>query len=60
MAGLYYDRLRKATCALCGKPIRQGAKIIEEIDGLAYYFDRGECVTLFKKFKSVYGSAFLV
>ena len=51
--------MSRTTCALCGKPIRHGAKIIEEIGGLTYSFDKGECATLFKKFRSVYGSAFL-
>jgi ribosomal protein L24E len=52
--------LKRAACALCGKSIRQGrAKIIEEIDGEFYEFDREECAVLLKKFKSVYGSSFL-
>jgi hypothetical protein len=51
--------LKRAACALCGKSIRQGAKIMEEIDGELYAFDRQECVVMLKKFKSVYGSSFL-
>jgi hypothetical protein len=51
--------LEKATCTLCGKPIREGTRIIEEIGGELHAFDRQECMVLFKKFKSVYGSSFL-
>jgi hypothetical protein len=46
---------------LCGKPIKDEAttKIIEEIDGTSYMFDRKECALILKKFRSVYGSDFL-
>ena len=52
-------RLKRAVCALCGKPVRQGAKIIEKIDSELYLFDTQECAVMLKKFKSVYGSSFL-
>lgn len=51
--------MKRTACALCGKPIRQGAKIIEEVDGEFYTFDRVECAVMLKKFKSVYGSSFM-
>ena len=52
-------------CALCGKTIRdhevnKNNKSIlkEEIDGSSYVFDTKECVNMFKRFRSVYGSDF--
>lgn len=51
--------MKEATCALCGKSIKEGAGMTEEIGGELYSFDRQGCAVLFKKFKSVYGSSFL-
>lgn len=51
-------------CALCGKTIRDHEvsknikSILEEIDGSSYVFDTKECVNMFKRFRSVYGSDF--
>ena len=48
-------------CAMCGKPIvTTTAKplIIEQVDGLDYAFDSGDCALIFKKFRSVYGEGF--
>ena len=54
---------KERKCALCGKTIRdqleQESSIInEEIDGTSYVFDTNECVNMFRRFRSVYGSDF--
>ena len=53
-------------CALCSKIIpltklekfdtNKGEEII--IDGIPYRFDAKDCVTMFKRFRSVYGNKF--
>jgi len=52
-------------CALCGKMItdhevnKNNKSILkEEIDGSSYVFDTKECVNMFRRFRSVYGSDF--
>ena len=51
-------------CALCGKTLaerQQGEKfyIIEEvIDQTSYKFDTTACITMFKRFRGVYGIDF--
>lgn len=51
-------------CALCGKTLaerQQGEKsyIIEEvIDETSYKFDTTSCITMFKRFRSIYGNDF--
>ena len=53
---------KERKCALCGKTIRdqqeQESILNEEIDGTFYFFDTKECVNMFKRFRSVYGSDF--
>jgi hypothetical protein len=53
-------KIRK--CALCGRTIRdhqeQESILNVEIDGTSYVFDTKECVNMFKRFRSVYGSDF--
>ena len=50
-------------CALCGKTFteQKGEKswMLEEvIDGTPYKFDTTDCITMFKRFRSVYGNDF--
>jgi two-component system sensor histidine kinase VicK len=49
-------------CALCGKILSGKSKemttLEEVIDGTHYYFDSKDCSTMFKRFRSVYGSDF--
>lgn len=57
------SNIKEPKCALCGKTIRdqqeQESSIInEEIDGTSYIFDTNECVNMFRRFRSVYGSDF--
>jgi hypothetical protein len=47
-------------CALCGKPVRSSGGITQEINGVAYTFDKEECALTLKKLKSVYGADFCV
>jgi len=53
---------KERKCALCGKTItdqqEQESILNEEIDGTFYFFDTKECVNMFKRFRSVYGSDF--
>jgi len=53
---------KERKCSLCGKTIRdqqeQESILNEEIDGTSYVFDTKECVNMFKRFRSVYGSDF--
>lgn len=44
-------------CAMCGKAIAKPL-IVEQVDGLEYAFDSGDCATIFKKFRSLYGENF--
>ena len=45
-------------CVVCGKAIinEQRKNIVEIIDHTSYTFDSDECVLMFNKFRSVYGS----
>jgi hypothetical protein len=53
------DQAFQHTCAMCGKLIaEQKNQIIVEVNGISYVFDSKDCELFFKKFKSVYGSAF--
>jgi len=62
--------IRKDVCALCGKPVGSGGGgggrggggggITQEINGVAYTFDKEECALTLKKLKSVYGADFCV
>jgi hypothetical protein len=56
-------------CSLCGKPIPQGGKIVNEpgqfipgspvnINGIECRFDSEFCDTLFRRLQEVYGAAF--
>jgi hypothetical protein len=45
---------------MCGKPVQGSKQIVERINGIEYIFDKEECVLMFKKLKSVYGSDFCV
>lgn len=50
-------------CALCGRILstkKQELETIEHvmIDGTHYFFDSNDCSTMFKRFRSVYGSKF--
>lgn len=45
-------------CAMCGKVIASKPHIVEQVDGLDYAFDSGDCALIFKKFRSVYGEGF--
>jgi hypothetical protein len=55
--------IRKDVCALCGKPVGSGGGgggITQEINRVAYTFDKEECALTLKKLKSVYGADFCV
>ena len=43
-------------CILCGRTTE--SKIVEEVGGRNYVFDRQQCVLLFKKLQKVYGNDF--
>jgi signal transduction histidine kinase len=51
-------------CSLCGKNIKgqqeqKSPSVLKEvIGGTSYVFDRNECVTMFKRFRSLYGNDF--
>lgn len=47
------------TCVMCGRTFKE-SRIMEEINGSTYFFDRKECAIMLKKFKSVYGNDFLI
>ena len=53
---------KERKCTLCGKTIRNQQEresiLNEEIDGTSYVFDSKECVNMFRRFRSVYGSDF--
>jgi len=44
---------------MCGRTFKE-SRIMEEINGCTYFFDRKECAIMLKKFKSVYGNDFLI
>jgi len=46
-------------CAMCGKALRHGYTVIEEIDRSPVAFDSKDCAIIFKRFRSVYGTDFL-
>jgi hypothetical protein len=56
---------RQIKCALCGKTIlrKKGQQkqhtIVEIIDGTNLTFDTNDCLLMFKKLRSVYGSDFI-
>lgn len=55
------ETIRKDVCALCGKPVGSGGGgITQEINGVAYTFDKEKCALTLKKLKSVYGADFCV
>ena len=45
-------------CAMCGKAIASKPHTVEQVDGLEYAFDSGDCALIFKKIRSVYGDGF--
>jgi hypothetical protein len=45
-------------CAMCGKAIASKPYTVEQVDGLEYAFDSGDCALIFKKIRSVYGEGF--
>ncbi|HYA83235.1 MAG TPA: hypothetical protein VEH06_07270 [Candidatus Bathyarchaeia archaeon] len=45
-------------CALCGKTIASMNEIAEMVDNETYTFDGTDCVMMFKKARSVYGTFF--
>jgi hypothetical protein len=46
-------------CIMCGKTANSDVQfLVEHIDGNVYTFDKQDCITIFKKLKSVYGQEF--
>jgi hypothetical protein len=46
-----------AKCVLCGKDLGE-VNVVEKINGIDYYFDKEECVLIFRRLESVYGQGF--
>jgi hypothetical protein len=45
------------SCAMCGRSFK-GARVVEEINGFSYSFDKKECAIIMQKLYSVYGNDF--
>lgn len=47
-----------ATCALCGRVVKNGRSIEETVDGNRYIFDSQNCIAIFRKLANLYGQEF--
>ncbi|MCI0565064.1 MAG: hypothetical protein MN733_41895 [Nitrososphaera sp.] len=45
------------TCVMCGRTFKE-ARVVEEINGSKYFFDKQECAVIMRKLNSVYGNDF--